>query len=180
MKLRVFPKGTVVCTCSCTMGTTAIVGQPLITNQTFIGLVPRDERLVSEYLYWALQAYRDDLNAQATGAIQQYLSRDDFRQLRIPIPPVDEQRAIADYLDAETARIDALVAKKQRLVHLLEERQRIEVETEDSTPRPGTRARSVEALRRADHSRHRDHPCEVVRRSWCTSGTRPERVCRPY
>ena len=86
--------------------------------------------LVSEYLYWALQAYRDDLNAQATGAIQQYLSRDDFRQLRIPIPPVDEQRAIADYLDAETARIDALVAKKQRLVHLLEERQRIEVETE--------------------------------------------------
>jgi type I restriction enzyme S subunit len=32
------------------------------------------------------------------------------------------QRAIADYLDAETARIDALIAKKQRMVELLDER----------------------------------------------------------
>ena len=36
------------------------------------------------------------------------------------LPPLAEQRAIADYLDAETARIDALIAKKQQLIHLLE------------------------------------------------------------
>ena len=41
---------------------------------------------------------------------------------RFPLPTLDEQRAIADYLDAETARIDALIAKKQQLIHLLEER----------------------------------------------------------
>ena len=129
MKLRVFPPGTVVCTCSCNMGTTAIVKEPLITNQTFIGLRPLDDRLNSEYLYWALQAVRDDLNAQATGAIQQYLSRDDFRQLRLPIPPAAEQRAIADYLDTETARIDALITKKRRMIELFEERFRATVET---------------------------------------------------
>ncbi len=39
-----------------------------------------------------------------------------------PGPPLSEQRAIADYLDAETARIDALIAKKRQLVLLLEER----------------------------------------------------------
>jgi len=41
-----------------------------------------------------------------------------------PFPDISqaEQRAIADYLDAETARIDALIAKKQQLIHLLEER----------------------------------------------------------
>jgi type I restriction enzyme, S subunit len=39
-----------------------------------------------------------------------------------PIPPLPEQRAIADFLDRETARIDALIAKKQRLIKLLEER----------------------------------------------------------
>jgi len=39
-----------------------------------------------------------------------------------PGPPLAEQRAIADYLDVETARIDALIAKKQQLIHLLEER----------------------------------------------------------
>ena len=38
------------------------------------------------------------------------------------IPPLPEQRAIAAHLDRETARIDALVAKKERLVELLQEK----------------------------------------------------------
>lgn len=38
------------------------------------------------------------------------------------LPPLDEQRAIAAYLDGETARIDALVAAKRRLIGLLREK----------------------------------------------------------
>ena len=38
------------------------------------------------------------------------------------LPPVDEQRAIVDYLDHETAQIDALVAKQEELIRHLEER----------------------------------------------------------
>lgn len=121
MPLRVFPEGTVVCSCSCTMGTTAIVRQPLVTNQTFIGLLPRGEALSSEFLYYALQGHRDRLTATATGAIQSYLSREDFRSLRIPVPPLPTQRAIADYLDRETARIDALIEKKRILDQRVEE-----------------------------------------------------------
>ena len=106
------------------MGTVAIAARPLITNQTFIGLVPSSDELTADFLYWTLQAQRDRLNATATGAIQQYLSRDDFRQLRLPIPPIGMQRAIADFLDGETARIDALIEKKRRMVELLRERAR--------------------------------------------------------
>ena len=40
----------------------------------------------------------------------------------IPYPAVDEQRAIADFLDRETAKIDALVARKERLIELLQEK----------------------------------------------------------
>jgi type I restriction enzyme, S subunit len=43
-----------------------------------------------------------------------------YQNLRVMIPSFEEQKAIADYLDAETARIDALIAKKQRLIELLE------------------------------------------------------------
>ena len=39
-----------------------------------------------------------------------------------PIPPLPEQRAIAAFLDRETAKIDSLVAKKERLVELLPEK----------------------------------------------------------
>ena len=42
--------------------------------------------------------------------------------LKHPIPPSHEQRAIAAFLDRETARIDALVAKKKRLIELLQEK----------------------------------------------------------
>ena len=40
----------------------------------------------------------------------------------LPVPSMPEQRAIADFLDSETERIDALVAKKQRLIELLQEK----------------------------------------------------------
>ena len=53
---------------------------------------------------------------------QKRVPDDWLRDTDVPITDVAHQRAIADYLDAETARIDALVAKKRRLVEVLEER----------------------------------------------------------
>lgn len=43
--------------------------------------------------------------------------------LEVPVPSEAEQRAIADYLDRETARIDTLIEEQQRLVEMLRERQ---------------------------------------------------------
>ena len=50
------------------------------------------------------------------------IDNDLLRTLPIPVPPLPTQRAIADYLDTETARIDALIEKKRRMVELLVER----------------------------------------------------------
>ena len=49
-----------------------------------------------------------------------------FRSLVLPVPPQPRQRVIADYLDSETARIDALILKKMRMKELLEEREAAE------------------------------------------------------
>ncbi|MGW4019598.1 restriction endonuclease subunit S [Rhodococcus ruber] len=43
-------------------------------------------------------------------------------ELPIPMPPVGYQRAVCDYLDRETARIDALIEEQQRLIEMLRER----------------------------------------------------------
>ncbi len=53
---------------------------------------------------------------------------EEFLALHSPLPPVWEQRAIADHLDAQTSRVDALITKKQQLIRLLEERRRAELE----------------------------------------------------
>ena len=46
----------------------------------------------------------------------------DFSALSIPLPPLNEQGRIADHLDAETAKIDAMIAKAGGLRALLDER----------------------------------------------------------
>ncbi|EJO2872603.1 restriction endonuclease subunit S [Klebsiella pneumoniae] len=45
-----------------------------------------------------------------------------FLGLCIPVPPLEEQRTIAAFLDFETARIDKLIAQQQRLIELLKEK----------------------------------------------------------
>lgn len=50
-----------------------------------------------------------------------HLTQEKLREVPFLLPPPEEQRILADYLDRKTAEIDALVAKKQRLIALLKE-----------------------------------------------------------
>ena len=48
--------------------------------------------------------------------------RRQFDEFSFPIPPLDEQTAIASFLDTETSKIDALVDQQRRLIELLKEK----------------------------------------------------------
>lgn len=47
---------------------------------------------------------------------------DDIKPQHVPVPPLEEQKAILDFLDRETARIDNLIAEKQTFINLLKEK----------------------------------------------------------
>jgi len=64
---------------------------------------------------------RDQFQVAANGITRFGLGGDAIRTGLFALPSLPEQRAIAGFLDRETARIDALVAKKERLIALLEE-----------------------------------------------------------
>ena len=84
-----------------------------------------DESRFLNYLLTVARCQRIDAAARCHRRSTSTRSRStttSSRALPVRLPPLAEQRAIADYLDAETARIDALIAKKQQLIHLLEER----------------------------------------------------------
>ena len=49
------------------------------------------------------------------------ISTEDFYNIPVAVPTIAEQRAIADYLDVETGRIDSLVFKEERMLKLLDE-----------------------------------------------------------
>jgi len=58
------------------------------------------------------------------GTTVKHIYPDELREVVIAVPPVGEQQVIADYLDRETARLDALVAAKERVLGLLAEKRR--------------------------------------------------------
>jgi type I restriction enzyme S subunit len=86
--------------------------QPTVVDPTFLVYVVGS------------RAVRFQLERDATGTSgsMQNIAQSTVRNLVISLPPVAEQQAIAAYLDCETTRIDALVANKERLVALLEEK----------------------------------------------------------
>ncbi|WTC15432.1 restriction endonuclease subunit S [Streptomyces cellulosae] len=69
--------------------------------------------LFQEYTYTALVV-------GATNQIE--LNRERLGDAPVPLPPLDEQRRIADFLDAETARIDGLLDARERHIALVKER----------------------------------------------------------
>ncbi|BCU05979.1 hypothetical protein Atep_06560 [Allochromatium tepidum] len=77
-----------------------------------------DER----FYFYSLIHLRPALEALGRGSTFMELSADDLRSILLPFPSEERQRLIADYLDRETARIDALIAEKERMLALLEEK----------------------------------------------------------
>ena len=65
---------------------------------------------------------RDQFYVAANGITRFGLGGDAICTGLFPIAPIEEQRTIADFLDRETAKIDALVAAKDRLIKLLQEK----------------------------------------------------------
>ena len=89
-------------------------------------IVTRADVVNQRYLARAFASawVRHQLERDATGTSDsmQNTSQQSIRELELPMPRPEDQRAIADFLDRETERIDALVAKKQRLIELLREK----------------------------------------------------------
>ena len=98
MGLRVYPTNTILVSCSADLGRCAIVGRPLVTNQTFIGLVPSD-RVDPLFLYYYMTNLAPVLNEMASGATIKYLSKKKFQDLRICFPKILEQQRIVGILD---------------------------------------------------------------------------------
>lgn len=76
------------------------------------------------YLYRCVQAdvFVNRVVAHSTGVSYPAIAPSDLGRFPVWLPPLDEQRTIAAFLDRETAKIDTLVAKKRRLIELLKEK----------------------------------------------------------
>ena len=71
-------------------------------------------------MFYCLKTVQPYLIRKAVGGGQPNVSQEILKSLWVPLPPLDEQKEIADCLDAKCAEIDRLIAKKEQLVKELE------------------------------------------------------------
>ena len=111
------------------------IGVPALVRETGHNLVcgyhlallrPLEEKMAGAFLFRSLQAkpVRAQLELAANGITRFGIPKSGIGTMKVPVPPLPQQHAIADYLDRETARLDALVAAKERVLALLTEKRR--------------------------------------------------------
>lgn len=85
---------------------------------------PEPEKLDGRFLMRAASVppIRSQYVMAANGITRYGLGQQSLSGSWLPLPPLKQQRAIADFLDRETAKIDDLIEQKQRLIELLQEK----------------------------------------------------------
>ncbi|MET8178582.1 restriction endonuclease subunit S [Streptomyces sp. NPDC005336] len=99
-------------------------------QNTLLRLRPRDDRADGRFLeWWARSTFGSGVFASiASGANIYHISAERVRALPIELPPLEEQRRIADFLDAETSRLDDLAKTQVLLIERLKEREGVATE----------------------------------------------------
>ncbi|HCE1512224.1 TPA: restriction endonuclease subunit S [Vibrio parahaemolyticus] len=115
------PKGSLILSTRAPIGTIAIASKELCTNQGCKSLI-KTTSVENKYVYYVLSISGKQLNNLGRGTTFLELSTDELANYRVPNPSIQEQQKIANFLDHETAKIDTLIAKQEKLIELLKEK----------------------------------------------------------
>ena len=109
----ILPKNSIIFSKRAPIGLVAINAVPLATNQGCLGCIPK-LNVDTIYSYFLLSSFQKQFELLGSGTTFKEISLSSFSSFVIPLPPLTEQRAIADWLDAKCADIDATIALKEQ------------------------------------------------------------------
>jgi len=99
---------------------------PFDGSVSLISIVMEPRRIVPSYVHHLLRSYpfQEEFYRYGKGIVADLWSTNssEMKNILIPKAPEEEQKAIADFLDHETAKIDTLIEKQQQLIKLLKEK----------------------------------------------------------
>lgn len=114
---KLIPKGTLlIAMYGATVGKLGILEMDASTNQA-ICAIRTGPRVDRDYLFQYLLSERKNIVSSGVGGAQPNISQEKIRNLEIPLPPLDEQRRIAAFLD----KADALRQKRRQAIAKLDE-----------------------------------------------------------
>lgn len=118
------PIGSIVFSKRAPIGTVAITADKLCINQGCLGLVEKSGRVLNKFYFYVISIYSEVFNLYGSGTTFKEISANVFANIKLPTPPIQEQKRIADFLDSKCAKIDSLTADIQTQIDTLEQYKR--------------------------------------------------------
>ncbi|MEB2805903.1 restriction endonuclease subunit S [Campylobacter upsaliensis] len=109
-----------------TIGKTAIVNncpkQATLNSGIFLVRTMKKMCFV-KYLFFIInsQYFKEFVNVKTSGSTIKHLYQSDFHDLKIPLPPLQEQKQIANFLDEKCEKINSAIEKTKRQIELIKE-----------------------------------------------------------
>jgi len=97
-KDKLLPSYCVLTVCIASIGEVAINTQPCVTNQQINAIIPKRELIDIEFLFYTLKSYSNYLKQIAGFTTTPIIKKSTFENIKIPLPPLEEQKAIAKVL----------------------------------------------------------------------------------
>ena len=101
------------------IGYSVALQAPVAFSQGCKAIVPNTEQISQRFLLYTLQANRERFEAVANGTTFMELSATGIAETKIRLPDLESQARIVRFLDEETAKIDYLIEKYERLLELI-------------------------------------------------------------
>jgi type I restriction enzyme S subunit len=119
--IRVLPAGAIVASCVGNFGIASVNKFDVVINQQLQAFVPSSEVLAKFLRYCVINAktYFEQIGTVATLV---YVNQEGFENMPLALPPLEEQSSLVDFLDREGELINALTAKADQVIALLQER----------------------------------------------------------
>ena len=109
IEVRLLPEGAVMVCCIGSLGKIGIAGRTVATNQQINSVVFDPGRIWPKFGFYACRLLKAKLTSMAPATTVAIVSKSKFERLKIPVPPLAEQRRIAEVLD----RAEELRAKRR-------------------------------------------------------------------
>lgn len=113
---RIFPAYSVMMTSRATIGVVAINTKEACTNQGFITCIP-NERVSAYQLYFWMEENKGKIISIASGATYKEISRSEFRELTITVPPLEVAKRFVEMVQPVGKLIENLQSKNANLRH---------------------------------------------------------------
>ena len=114
---KLLKKGMLIISARGTVGVLAQLGADMAFNQSCYGLDAKDKmKLSNDFLYYALKNFITSFLSLAYGNVFNTITRETFKEILIPLPPLPEQQRIASIL----SQIDEVIEKEQAYKEKLE------------------------------------------------------------